>query len=91
MFDHPKRKYFLKALRINRPLSVKLHNIISVDRLVQISAAYENLSSGIVYRAVFLVAFFGFFRLSNLAPHALFSFDDTRHLTGDDIFFTKGL
>ena len=62
VFDHPKVKYFLKTLRINRPLTVKPHNIISVERLAQISAACENLTSGLVYRAVFLVAFFGFFQ-----------------------------
>ena len=28
-------------------------------------------------------------RLSNLAPHAIGSFDATRHLTGEDIVFTK--
>ena len=57
VFDHPTLKYFLKALRINRPLTVKPHNIISVDRLAQISAVCKNLTSGLVYRAVFLVAF----------------------------------
>ena len=53
VFEHPKLKYFLKVLRINRPLTVKSHNIISVERLAQISAACENITSGIVYRAVF--------------------------------------
>ena len=86
VFDHPKLKYFLKALIINWQLSVKSHNIISLDRLALISTACKDFSSGLAYRAVFLVAFFGFFRLSNLAPHAILSFDDTRHLTGDDIF-----
>ena len=89
VFDHPKLKYFLKALRVNRPLSVKSHNIISLDTLALISSACKDFSSGVVCRAVFLVAFFGFFRLSNLAPHAILSFDETRHLTGHDIFFTK--
>ena len=58
VFEHPKLKYFLKALRINRPVSVKPHNIISVDRLAQISAACENFTSGLVYRAVFFSSFF---------------------------------
>ena len=35
------------------------------------------------------MGFFAFLRLSNLAPHAIASFDFTRHLTGEDIFFTK--
>ena len=89
VFEHPKLKYFLKVLRINRPLTVKPHNIISIDRLVQISQACDNVTNGPVFRAVFLVGFFGFCRLSNLAPHALAAFDPSRHLTGEDIFFTK--
>ena len=89
VFEHPKLNYFIKSLKINRPLSVKPHNIISIERLAQMSAACRNLTSGVVFRAVFLLGFFGFFRLSNLAPHALASFDHTRHLTGEDIFFNK--
>ena len=42
-----------------------------------------------VHRAVFLTGFFAFFRLSNLAPHSLATFDASRHLTGHDVFFTK--
>ena len=32
---------------------------------------------------------YAFLRLSNIAPHAIVGFDHTRHLTGEDIFFTK--
>ena len=42
-----------------------------------------------VFRAAFLLGFFAFLRLSNLVPHAVGEFDFTRHLTGDDIFFTS--
>ena len=55
VFEHPKLKYFLKALRINRPLTVKSHNIISIDRLIDISVACEDVTSGPVYRAVLWV------------------------------------
>ena len=42
---------------------------------------------GEVFKAVFLLAFFGFFHLSNLCPHSLSSFEFTRHLAAGDIFF----
>ena len=45
------------------------------------------MTFGSVYRAVFLMGFFAFLRLSNLTPHAIARFDCTRHLTGEDIFF----
>ena len=35
------------------------------------------------------MGFFAFSRLSNLVPQVIASFDFTRHLTGEDIFFTK--
>ena len=44
---------------------------------------------GSVYKAVFLVAYFGFLRLSNLAPHSIGLFDASRHLTARDVTFTQ--
>ena len=85
----PKVKYCIKALKITRPMSLRSHNIITIQKLADISAACNTISFGIVYRAVFLMGFFAFLRLSNLAPHVIASFDFARHLTGDDIFFTK--
>ena len=44
---------------------------------------------GSIFKAVFLVALFGFFRLSSLAPHSFVAFDIARHLAAGDIFFSK--
>ena len=88
MLDHPKVKYFLKSLRINRPVVVTPHNIITTSRLIDISLACDLVTSPQVFRAAFLLSFFAFLRLSNLVPHAVADFDHTRHLTGYDIFFT---
>ena len=87
--DHPKVKYFLKSLRINRPVVVTPHNIITISRLIDISLACDLVTFPQVFRAAFLLGFFAFLRLSNLVPHAVGEFDFTRHLTGDDIFFTR--
>ena len=91
VFDHPKIKYFIRSIKINRPLSLRPHNTIDLSTLKRISRACLDLPHGLVYRAVFLIGFFAFFRLSNLAPHSLSSFDASRHLTGHDVFFTKKL
>ena len=88
VLDHPKVKYFLKSLRINRPIVVTPHNIITISCLIDISLACDLLTSPQVFRAAFLLGIFAFLRLSNLMPHAVAEFDHTRHLTGDDIFFT---
>ena len=88
VLDHPKVKYFLKALKINRPVTITSHNVITISHLVDISLACDLLTFPQVFRATFLLGFFAFFRLSNLAPHARGDFDLTRHLTGDNVFFT---
>ena len=89
VLDHPQVKYFLKALKINRPLKVKSNNVITIPWLIEISKACEGFTCGLIYRAALLLGFFAFLRLSNLAPHSLAGFDPTRHLTGEDVFFTK--
>ena len=88
ILDHPKIKYFQKSVKINRPLTLTSPNIIDLASLEKISAACHDFTCGQVLQAVFLT---GFFRLSNLAPHSLVGFDPSRHLTGQDLFFTKKL
>ena len=44
IFDHPKIKYYLKSLGINRPLSVKSHNLIDMSWLISISTECANLT-----------------------------------------------
>ena len=65
------------------------HNVITIPILIQISQSCEALDSRGVYRTAILLGFFAFMRLSNLAPHALGLFDETRHLTGEDVMFTE--
>ena len=89
--DHKKVNYYIRALKLNRPMSVTTHNIITLDMLLKIVHQCDLLYMGAVFKAVFLVAFFGFFRLSNLAPHSFMAFDFTRHLAGGDIFFEKNM
>ena len=87
LWDHPKIKYFVKSVKIARPLALPKKNVIDLNTLKLIVAATQNWPNSMVYKAVFLTAFFGFFRLSNIAPHAISEFDITRHFTGGDIFF----
>ena len=74
VFDHPKVKYFIKAIKLNRPLNLKSHNVITIPWLIEISKACEAFNIGVVYRAAFLLGFFAFLRLSNVAPHAIAGF-----------------
>ena len=89
LFDNLKIKYFIKSVKQNRSLHVMPHNIVDVECLHKICKECDSIYMGPVFKAMFLVGFFGFLRLSNLAPHALREFDPSRHFTGEDLFFTK--
>ena len=87
LFDHPRVRYFVKALKINRPLALVTRNIMSLQQLQQLVLLCDLEPDGMVFKSIFLLAFFGFLRISNLAPHAVGAFDCTRHITRDDIEF----
>ena len=87
--DHPKIKYFIKSLKVNRPLTITHHNIVDIPMLRRMSDLALTFPGGVILKAVILMGFFTFLCLSNLCPHSLASFDPSRHLTGGDVLFTK--
>ena len=44
---------------------------------------------GKIFKAVFLLGFFRFLRLSNIAPHSVAAFGPTRHITAGDLIFAS--
>ena len=89
VLNHPRDKYYLKSLKINSPMSVKLHNLIDITWLKAISQACSDITAGQVFRAIFLTGFCVFLRLSKILPHSLQAFDPSRHFTGKDVFLSK--
>ena len=89
LWDHPNVKYILKSVKINRAIVVAKKHIIDLAMLNYIVNHCDTVYLGSVFKAVFLLAFFGFLRLSNIAPHSLTSFDSSRHLCAGDLIFTK--
>ena len=80
--DHRKVKYFLKSVRINRPLSIPNRHIMDLK-------TFKHLRSYcmIQFHVAFHVGFLGFLRLSNIAPHSALAFDPSRHITAGDVSF----
>ena len=68
VFSHPKIKYFVKSLKINRPLTLKVHNLIDLSTLRQLSKACLQVPNGQVYRAVILTGFFAFSCACQILP-----------------------
>ena len=89
LLEHPHIRFFIKSLQINRPLSLVKGNIITVPVLQQLVQACDNLVSPFTFKAIFLIAFFRFLRISNIAPHSYAQFDNTRHLTRSVVMLTS--
>ena len=49
------------ALKINRPVTITSHNVITISHLVNISLACDLLTFPQVFRATFLLGFFDLF------------------------------
>ena len=58
--------------------------------LANISLACDVLQDPILFWAIFLVSFFAFLRISNVAPHSLVTFSPRKHLQKDIIFAPPG-
>ena len=89
ILEDKRLKYYLRSIKLNRPVCLSTKNVILVEILQKIVRCCDTLYMGSIFKAVFLVAFFGFFRLSSLAPHSFVAFDIARHLAAGDIFFSK--
>ena len=87
VFDDKKLHYYVKSLRINRPLCISKCNIIGIQDLYSLVGFCDNIYMGKVFKTVFLLAFFVFFSPLKPCPHSLSSFDFTRHLAAGNIFF----
>ena len=72
---------FLRAMKINRPLSLKilLHSILQACSCLQ----YPQ-----VFPALYSFLFFSFLRLSNVLPHSIHTFDPSGQLCRGDVIFS---
>ena len=58
LLDDPRIKYFLKSIKINRPLCTVLRNIMSLDTLSSLIEACSSLVSPYTFKAIFLISLF---------------------------------
>ena len=78
---------FIKSLKINRPLAPVVKLVIDHTLLLQIVTVSAHLQYPLVYKSLYLLAFFSFLRLSNILPHTIKKFDKSRHLCVGDVVF----
>ena len=84
-----KIRLYVNSLKINRPLNPVTRNIMTIKVLKHLTCLCDTIFMGSVYKAIFLVAFFGFLRLSNMTPHSIALYDPSRWLSASDVTFTS--
>ena len=66
-----------------------IRGIFDISTLTLISQTCDILKNASLFRAAFLLAFFGFHKMSNIAPHSRYKFDQNKHFLRQDIIFAQ--
>ena len=74
----------LRSIALHVPVPKKVKGLFDLQSLSSIISISALLPSGPTYKALFLTAFFAFFRLSNLVPPSVSSFSPLIHLCRAD-------
>ena len=87
IFNHHLINSYLRSISINSSFNPTPRGIYDIKTLSLISSTCSILDDPPLYRAAFLLAFFAFLRMSNVAPHSRFKFDSNRHFLRQDVIF----
>ena len=98
LFDWPvhvltsrKVQLIIKSVQMNAKLEVKVKGVFTITLLRKLVRQTDRYHNGCVFKALFLVAFYGFFRLASLLPPSIKDFDRTRFpILGDIIWGRPG-
>ena len=86
--SHPLTTGYIRGLSLHSPFRPTPRGVFDVPTLYLISQQCDNLPDPILFRAIFLTAFYGFLRMSNIAPHSLRQFDPNKHFLRQNLIFT---
>ena len=70
-------EFLVQSVQNNAALSIRITGVFSVPMLRKLIRAIQKYADAKLYTALFLTAFFGFFRLASLLPNAIGQFDKT--------------
>ena len=84
---HPAVHRYIRSLSITSPFRPTPRGIFCIRTMYDISRACDFLPDPPLFRAIFLVAFYAFFRLSNIAPHSARQFSKDKHFLRQDLIF----
>ena len=86
-FYHHMIQRYLRSISINSRFAPTPRGLFDIKTMYFISISCDTLSDPILFRAIFLTAYFGFLRMSNFAPHSLAKFHPDRHFLRRDLNF----
>ena len=89
--DHPRVHLMMKAVKNSVSKPPKFKSVFDIPTLHSILLACEYFPDSSVFIAIYLLAFFGFFRISNLVPTSKLSFNTKLHLCRGDVIFHEDI
>ena len=85
--SHVAVAHYLRIFSINSTFRPTPRGIFDIRTLCHTSKVCDSLTDPLLFRAIFLTAFYAFLRMSNIAPHSLKAFDVTRHFLRQNLIF----
>ena len=88
LWDHPNIHYFVVCLRLTDPYKLSRNTLLIFPHCL-ILLPSVNFCSSKIFKAVFLLAFFGVSKAFKHCPHthSISSLDPSRHLTAGNLTF----
>ena len=79
----------IRSISVNSRFLPTPRGVFDIKTLYLISISCDMLTDPLLFRAIFLTAFFGFLRMSNIAPHSAKKFDPRRDFLRQDLVFNR--
>ena len=86
-FSHPALTRLLRSISLTSHFAPTPRGVFDIPTLYNISMSCDTRDDPHLYRAIFLVAFYGFLRMSNIAPHSSKNFSQHHHFLRQDVIF----
>ena len=87
VFEKPMVKRMLRGINYTVRSQPSPKSLFTLMQIREISRLCDVFESSLMYRAVFLLAFFGLLCISNIAPPSPKAFDKERHFLRRDVTF----
>ena len=85
--SHLAVRRYIRSISINSRFSPTSRGIFDIHTLYNLSISCDILADPLLFQGIFLTAFYGFLRMSNIAPHTSSKFNPDFHFLRQDLIF----